>query len=173
MQTNSGALAASSRALKVLVRLNIVAAGLVAALLIASLLARSAVMPALGIPAKGSSPWIIGAGQAIMVLGLVSGWCLHRVFSGLQAIVGTVEDGDPFTLENASRLRAIAWAVIALELLHTAIVLIASGITVAGTPVDIRWSLNVTRWLVVLMLFVLAGVFERGAVMRDDLAGTV
>jgi hypothetical protein len=31
----------------------------------------------------------------------------------------------------------------------------------------------VTRWLAVLLLFVLARVFEQGTRMREDLAGTV
>jgi hypothetical protein len=32
---------------------------------------------------------------------------------------------------------------------------------------------NFTRWLGVLLLFVLARVFEQGARMRDELEGTV
>jgi hypothetical protein len=40
------------------------------------------------------------------------------------------------------------------------------------TPIDIRWRLNVARLVTVLLLFVLARVFEEGARMPPDLEGT-
>jgi hypothetical protein len=36
-----------------------------------------------------------------------------------------------------------------------------------------NWTFSVTRWIAVLLLFVLARVFEQGARMREDLEGTV
>jgi hypothetical protein len=39
--------------------------------------------------------------------------------------------------------------------------------------VDMDASLSVTPWLAIMLLFVLAQVFEDGARMRDDLRGTV
>jgi hypothetical protein len=38
---------------------------------------------------------------------------------------------------------------------------------------DLDWSFSVTPWIAVLLLFVLARVFEQGARMRADLEGTV
>ena len=38
---------------------------------------------------------------------------------------------------------------------------------------DLDWNFSFTRWLSVLLLFVLARVFAQGARMREDLAGTV
>ena len=38
---------------------------------------------------------------------------------------------------------------------------------------DLDWNFSLTRWLAVLLLFVLSRVFEQGARMRDDLEGTV
>ncbi len=35
------------------------------------------------------------------------------------------------------------------------------------------WTPSMTGWLAVLLLFVLAGIFARGADMADELAGTV
>jgi hypothetical protein len=35
------------------------------------------------------------------------------------------------------------------------------------------WSFNITGWIAVLLLFVLARVFEQGAAMREDIEGTV
>jgi hypothetical protein len=43
----------------------------------------------------------------------------------------------------------------------------------SGTGVDMDASLSVTPWLAIMLLFVLAQVFEDGARMRDDLRGTV
>ena len=35
------------------------------------------------------------------------------------------------------------------------------------------WSFSLTPWLAVVLLFVLARVFDEGTRMRDDLEGTV
>jgi len=43
----------------------------------------------------------------------------------------------------------------------------------AAAPLNISSGLSLTRWLTVLLLFVLARVFEQGARMREDLEGTV
>jgi len=50
---------------------------------------------------------------------------------------------------------------------------VAAGISTTATPLRINGDLSLTRWLAVLMLFVLARVFEQGARMREDLEGTV
>jgi hypothetical protein len=38
---------------------------------------------------------------------------------------------------------------------------------------ELDWSFSLAPWLAVLLLFVLAQVFDHGARMRDDLEGTV
>jgi hypothetical protein len=43
----------------------------------------------------------------------------------------------------------------------------------AAVPLNISWGFSLTRWLAVLLLFVLARVFEQGARMREELEGTV
>ena len=43
----------------------------------------------------------------------------------------------------------------------------------AARPFDIDWKFSPTRWVAVLLLFVLARVFEQGARMREELEGTV
>lgn len=60
-----------------------------------------------------------------------------------------------------------------LELLHLAIGAIAAGASSQSQPLDIGWSFSPTRWIAVLLLFVLARVFDHGARMRADLEGTV
>jgi FtsH-binding integral membrane protein len=86
---------------------------------------------------------------------------------------GTLRVGDPFIVENARRLQAIAWSVLAGEGLRLVVVAIAAAVTTPSHPVNLGVRFSFAPWLAVLMLFVLAGVFAHGARMREDLAGTV
>jgi hypothetical protein len=146
---------------------------LILALLVASLVAETWVMTALGVrPTSDNGSLILGA-RAIMVIGIAAVPLTHVVLSRLLAIVETVRAGDPFVAENAVRLQRIAWSVVGLESLHVAVVWIATSVSTDSTPIDIAWRFNVARWITVLLLFVLARVFEHGTRMRDDLEGTV
>jgi hypothetical protein len=111
--------------------------------------------------------------RLIMVMGISSIPFAHVVLTRLLAIVDTVSVGDPFVRENAARLTIIARAVLGLEVTHLIVGLISSGAFSAGRAIDIDWEFSITRWLAVLLLFVLARVFEQGARMREDLEGTV
>jgi hypothetical protein len=111
--------------------------------------------------------------RLVMVLGIAAVPVAHVVLTRLLAIVGTVADGDPFVTENAARLKKIAWALLGLELLHLAVGAVVAGASTREAPLDLGWNFSVTRWLAVLLLFVLARVFEQGSLMREDLAGTV
>lgn len=173
IRSNTGALGASRTVLSILIRLNPVAGVLILALLIASLVAPEFLMRALGMSAEaGDAAFRLGM-RLVMVLGVVAVLVTQMVLVRLLAIVETVGAGDPFTLENAVRLQQIAWAVLAGEVVHLVIVITAASMSTAATPIDIRWKMSITRWLVVLLLFVLARVFETGARMREDLEGTV
>ena len=126
-------------------------------------------MRALGVRAvEFNSALFIGM-RLIMVLGICAVPIKHFVLTRLLTIVETVRIGDPFVTENAARLQAIAWAILALELVHFAVGGIAAGVSSAAVPLNISWGFSVTRWLAVLMLFVLARVFEQGARMREEL----
>ena len=81
--------------------------------------------------------------------------------------------GDPFVVVNAARLQTIAWAIVGLELMHVAVVLLANGVVVGTQKVDIGGKFSVTPWLTMLLLFVLARVFDQGDRMRDELSETV
>jgi hypothetical protein len=70
-------------------------------------------------------------------------------------------------------MRLIAWSVLALELSRFVVVGIANSVSTAARPVHIDLNFSVAPWLAVLLLFVLARVFEHGARMREDLDGTV
>ena len=107
--------------------------------------------------------------RAIVVLGVIGAAIVHTVLRRLLAIVDTVRGGDPFILENARRLDAIAWSVLALEAVRMIVIWIAAVVWEPGRLGGFTFA----PWLAVLLLFVLSGVFARGARMRADLEGTV
>jgi hypothetical protein len=172
-QSHPDTLALSRGVLRVLVVLNLLFGVFILALLVASLVAEGPVMGALGgRPVTGNSMFILGM-RLIMVIGLCGIPIVHFVLTRLLAIVDTVKVGNPFVLANAERLKKIAWAVLVLELLHLTVGAIAAGVSTAASPLHIGDDLSLTRWLAVLLLFVLARVFEQGTRMREDLEGTV
>ena len=111
--------------------------------------------------------------RTIMLLGIASVPLAHLVLSRLRAIVDTVGEGDPFVAGNARRLQTIAWAVLGLEVVHLVVGAVAAGASSPGEPLDVGGGFSVTGGLAVLLLLVLARVFERGAAMREELEGTV
>ena len=111
--------------------------------------------------------------RAIAGIGLVTIPLNHIVLTRLLAMVGTVRSGDPFVAANACRLRAIAWALLALQLLGLVIAGIVEAISTAEHPVDIDAGFSINGWLAVLLTFILARVFAEGTLMREDLEGTV
>ena len=117
---------------------------------------------------------LFGAPLSIVpVIGVLAAPVLHLVYTRLLEMVETVNDGDPFVVENAARLQTIAWAIVGLEVMHVGVILLANGVIVQGQKVDIGEKFSVTPWLTILLLFVLARVFDQGARMRDELAATV
>ena len=107
--------------------------------------------------------------RAIVLIGVIGAAIVHTILRRLLAIVDTVRGGDPFILPNARRLDAIAWSVLALEVLRMIVMAIAAAVWEPGR----LGGFSFAPWLAVLMLFVLSGVFAHGARMRADLEGTV
>ena len=124
------------------------------------------------VPSREADTLIMGM-RAIAALGLVAIPLNYLVFKRLLAIVETVRDGEPFVALNAGRLRAIAWALLGLQLVGMFIGGIARAVETPAHPLDIHAGLSVAGWLAVLLTFVLARVFEEGTLMREDLEGTV
>jgi hypothetical protein len=91
----------------------------------------------------------------------------------LLAIVATVRAGDPFVAPNGYRLRAIAWALLAAQLLSLVIGAIAEALSTPASQVNVDAGFSISGWLAVLLTFVLARVFAEGEVMRRDLKGTI
>lgn len=107
--------------------------------------------------------------RTIVVIGILGAAIVHTVLRRLLAIVDTVRGGDPFIVENANRLDAIAWSVLALEVLRMCVLGIAAAVWEPGR----LGGFSFAPWLAVMLLFVLSGVFAQGARMRADLEGTV
>jgi hypothetical protein len=111
--------------------------------------------------------------RAIAVLGLAAIPLNYSVLKRLLAIVETVREGDPFVAANADRLQAIAWALLTLQLLSLVIDAIARAVSIPAHPLDIDAGFSINGWLAVLLTFLLARVFAKGTLMREDLEGTV
>jgi hypothetical protein len=111
--------------------------------------------------------------RAVAALGLATVPLHYTIIKRLLAMVETVRAGDPFVAANASRLQTIAWALLALQLLSLVIGAIGKAISSPAHPVHFNAGFSINGWLAVLLTFVLARVFAEGAVMRDDLEGTV
>ena len=111
--------------------------------------------------------------RAAAVLGLAVVPLNYFVLTRLIAIVETVRAGDPFVAANASRLQAIAWALVALQVLSVMIGAIGRSVSTPAHPVHLDAGFSINGWLAVLLTFLLARVFAEGALMREDLEGTV
>ena len=111
--------------------------------------------------------------RAIAVLGLAAIPLNHVGLKRLLAIVETVRVGDPFVAANASRLQAIAWVLLALQILSLVIGAVAKAVSTPAYPLKLDAGFSITGWLAVLLTFLLARVFSLGALMREDLEGTV
>ncbi len=111
--------------------------------------------------------WLLPALRLWIALALLLVAAVDVLLTRLLAMVETVRAGDPFVPENATRLKVIAWCVLVTQLLHLIFGMLAATMNAAGS--NIEWKLSLTGWLAVVLLFVLAQVFEEGAHLREDL----
>lgn len=118
-------------------------------------------------PPRIDPTWLVPVLRIWIVLTLPMVAAVHVLLSRLLAVVETVRSGDPFVPENAARLKTIAWCVLATQLLDLTNGVMAATLNAAGSNVD--WKFSVTGWVAVVLLFVLARVFEEGTRMREDL----
>jgi len=171
--------ASSSAALPiayVVLRILVVANWLMAAMILALLIAlpnRQWIMSAFDLSPSPDAERVIMGLRAIALLGLAAIPLNYMVLRRLLAIVETVRAGDPFVAANAHRLQAIAWALLALQLLSIVIGAIGRSVSSPAHPVNLDAGFSINGWLAVLLTFLLARVFAEGTLMRDDLEGTV
>lgn len=171
--TLSNALPIAHVMLQVLIVLNWLMAAGILALLIVSIADPSWFMSALKLPALPEGDWMLTGFRAIMVLGLAATPLHYAVLKRLLAIVETVRVGDPFVTANAQRLQTIAWVLLLLNLLEIMIGVIGESLSTKEYPVHLDAGFSINGWLAVILMFVLARVFAEGALMREDLEGTV
>src|SRR5215216_141556 len=170
--SSSAALPIVHVVLRILVVVNWLMAAAILALLVA-LPNEQWIMSAFKLsPSADAERLIIGL-RAVAVLGLAAVPLNYVVLKRLLAIVGTVRAGDPFVAANASRLQAIAWALLALNLLSIVIGAIGKSVSTPAHPLHLDAGFSINGWLAVLLTFILARVFAEGALMREDLEGTV
>lgn len=118
-------------------------------------------------PARIDSAWLLPILRTWMLLALPMVAAVHLSLTRLREVVQTVGAGDPFVPDNAVRLKTIAWCVLVTQLLDLAFGVMAALINAAGSNVE--WKFSLTGWLAVVLLFVLAHVFEAGTRMRGEL----
>jgi hypothetical protein len=147
--------------------------GAAIAVLLAAMPTQKWIMTALKIPASPEADRLVIGLQAIAVVGLIGVPLHYVVLKRLLAIVETLRAGDPFVAANASRLQAIGWALLALQLLSLVVAAIATMASTPAHPVNVSAGFSPGGWLAVLLTFLLARVFAEGTLMRDDLEGTV
>ena len=114
---------------------------------------------------------VIRALRVLAIVGMVSVWVVHQVLAPLKAILATIGE-DPFVLANADRLTRIGWGLLGIQVIHMASGGFIGWLRSYGVETA-TWTPQLAGWLGVLLAFVLARVFRRGAEMRDDLAMTV
>ena len=172
-RTTSTALPVAYVTLRILIVLNWVFGACVLALLIFSIVNEPFLLKALKLGSVGEDPALVHGIRAVAALGLVCVPINHAILTRMLRMVETVGRGDPFVRENAYRLNAIAWFLLALQFLSIVIAAIGKGISSPEHPVHLDAGFSVNGWLAVILTFVLARVFAEGALMREDLEGTV
>ena len=170
--SSSAALPIAYVVLRILIVVNWLGGAAIATLLVA-MPTRRWIMSALELSPSPEAERLILGLHAIALIGLAAIPLNYVVLKRLLTIVETVRAGDPFVAANASRLRAIAWALLALQLLSLLIGAIAKTVSTPAHPLDLDSGFSINGWLAVLLTFLLARVFAEGTLMRDDLEGTV
>ena len=158
--------------LRVLVVLNWIGGAAILALLVVMPHQRW-IVTAFKLPPSPEGVRVVMGMRVIAALGLAAIPLNYLVLKRLLAIVETVRAGDPFVGANASRLRDIAWTLLALQLLSLAIGGAARAVSTPAHPLHLNAGFSISGWLAVLLTFLLARVFAEGALMREDLQGTV
>jgi hypothetical protein len=170
--SSSAALPIGHAVLRILIVLNWIGGAAILALLLLSPNERW-IMSAFKLSPSPEAERIVMGLRAVAVLGLGGIVLNYGILERLLAMVETVREGDPFVATNVQRLRVIAWMLLALQILSIVIAAIGKMISTPEHPVKLDAGFSITGWLAVLLTFLLAGVFEEGSFMRDDLEGTV
>jgi hypothetical protein len=115
-------------------------------------------------------------GNAVLVILLFASalWVLGQ----LRAVFRTLRDGQPFVPANATRIRWIAYGVIAGELARSVIVFVENYYAMThfsadGLRFDVRPDVNVFAIICGLIILVIAEVFRAGTRLDEEQSLTV
>jgi hypothetical protein len=172
-RTTSAALPIAYVTLRTLILLNWVYGAAILGLLAFTFVNEAWFMRAIHVPSGTPAEPIMTGLRAIAALGLLAVPLNQIILSRLLRMVETVSRGDPFVAANAYRINAIAWALLALQLLSLVIGGIGQSISSKQFPLHLDAGFSVSGWLAVILAFVLARVFAEGTLMREDLEGTI
>jgi ABC-type multidrug transport system fused ATPase/permease subunit len=122
---------------------------------------------------KSSAPGTLLSFTAAVVLGVIALFMTFLMFGHLIKVVKTVGEGKAFTTENAERLRKIAYlslGALAAEFAFAAVNYFYNDSTRDG----VRWfDWDPSSIITILVLFVLARIFEEGVRLNDEAQLTV
>jgi hypothetical protein len=170
---SSAALPLAVGVLRFLIILNWLYAAVIVALLVVLQLDERWIISAFRLAPSPDTEMLLTGMRVIALLGLGSIPMNYVVLKRLLSIVETVRAGDPFVAANAGRLRTIGWALLGLNVLAIVIGFVADSVSTPKQPFEVDAGFSLSGWLAVLLTFVLARVFAEGALMREDLEGTV
>jgi hypothetical protein len=124
-------------------------------------------------PLQRGRVFIINSLLLILVMG-VALWLTTE----LQRVLRTVRDGKPFAASNATRVRRVAWILIAGEFVRATIVYLensyaATHFTAEGLRFTARPDLSVAAIIEGLIILVIAEVFRAGTRLDEDQSLTV
>lgn len=146
-------------------------------ILLAAAGALVAVWPDIAVEAKNSKIFLDAETMRPQLFALLA--ILSAILAGaayvlrqLQALVASAAT-DPFVPANAGRLRRIGWALVVVQLLALPLSWVASSVAISTSSFANMGGIDLNSLLAILLVFVLAAVFEQGAAMRDELEGTV
>ena len=123
--------------------------------------------------AHGAPGAALGALVAVMALVALCTALGFLFFRHMDRIVGTVGEGDPFIPANASRLSAMGWIVVAVNVASIPLVSILRWLESVTEHLHTEADHDIDGLLLALVLFILARVFREGARLRDEVEGTV
>ena len=159
--------------LRLLIVLNWFFAACILGLLIYTFINEPWTMKALGVTDYPDAQIVMNGMRAVAALGVLAAPLNYMILKRLLLMVETVRAGDPFVAANAYRLNAIAWLMVALQLISITIAAIGRAISTPEHPFHLDAGFSVNSWLAIILTFVLARVFAEGTLMREDLEGTV
>jgi hypothetical protein len=114
--------------------------------------------------------------MGIIFLGAAFFFLIWVIMRKLLAIIDSVGGASPLTHANSHRLKDIGWLMVGMQIVGVPIEIWGSKFSsffgVSHGSVG-GFELPIDSILVILLVFILAGIFEHGADMREELEGTV